>query len=260
MPWNEPHSWLYYLLLLALSGGVLASIGIGGLYFVKRTGIKRANFFYGLLLISIGSTLLHNILITVAFYDYFPEFKFFPIYFTLAIPVLLFFHVKLSLYPAYQLKWTDTKHFILPLSQWLFFWGVFCQPLAAKEEVGRYFYNPFYGGLEQAIYLASFFAYLYFSYRYVYHRRAGKLSIKEGRKVWYLSKLLKGLFVLFGIHTAFVLIDFFCYEFLFINLRSVRVYAGLGALSFAALVYFLSGYGFQVLFWSRKLFGNQRKW
>jgi len=260
MPWNEPHSWLYYLLLLALGAGVGASLFIGWLYFFKRTGVRRANVFYGILLLCIGSTLLHNILVVTGFYEHFPQYKFFPIYFTLAIPGLLFFHVKLSLYPHYRLRWTDSKHFLLPLSQWLFFWYIFLLPTASKLTVGRYFYNPFYGGLEQAIYLGSFFAYLYFSYRYVYQRRRHKLNITEGRKVWYLSKLVKGLFVLFGIHAAFVLTDFFCYEFLYINLRSVRIYAGMGALSFAALVYFLSVYGFQVLFWGRKLFGNQRKW
>ena len=164
------------------------------------------------------------------------------------------------------------KHFMLPFAQWLFFWSIFLRRPLDKMAVSRDFYNPFYGGLEQAIYLASFFAYLYFSYRYVYQRRyhlrqssanaqrREKLSVGEGRKVWYLSKLLKGLFILFGIHTAFVLTDFFCYEFLYINLRSVRVYAGLGAMSFAAMVYFLSVYGFQVLFWGRKRLGGNRKW
>lgn len=240
---------------------MLLSFCIGGLFFLKRTGVKRANIFYGLLLICIGSTLLHNIIYVVGFYDEYPRWKFFPIYFTLLVPSLLFYHVKLSLYPNYRLRLSDTKHFLLPLSQWLFFWSIFLRPLADKLDAGRQFYNPFYGGLEQAIYLVSFFAYIYFSYRYLYHRRSGKrLTIAEGRKVWYLSKLLKGLFLLFGIHTAFVLTDFFVYQFFYINLRSVRVYAGLGALSFAALVYFLSIYGFQVLFWGRRLFGNQRKW
>ncbi|MEL7251443.1 MAG: hypothetical protein AAFZ63_01650 [Bacteroidota bacterium] len=260
MSWDAPHSFLYYLLLLMLGSGVLASMGIGALFFLKRSGVKRANFFYGLLLICIGGTLLHNIIYVVGFYDSHPSWKFFPIYFTLSIPTLLFYYVKLSLYPAYRLRGTDIKHFLLPVAQWLFFWSVFLRPLTDKVDAGRYFYNPFYGGLEQAIYLSSFFAYLYFSYRYVYHRRSGRLSIKEGRKVWYLTKLLKGLLILFGIHAAFVLTDFFCYEFLYINLRSVRVYAGLGALSFAALVYFLCIYGFQVLFWGRRLFGNQSKW
>lgn len=260
MPWNEPHSWLYYVLLLALGGGVVSSVGIGGLYFLKRTGVRRANVFYGALLICIGFTLLHNILYITGFYDHFPAYKFFPIYFTLAIPALLFFHVKLSLYPQYRIRWSDAKHFLLPTAQWLFFWQVFFRDTADKLEAGRYFYNPFYGGLEQAIYLTSFFAYLYFAYRYVYQKRKVRLPISEGRRVWYLGKLVKGLFVLFGIHAAFVLTDFFCYEFLFINLRSVKIYAGLGALSFAALVYFLSVYGFQVLFWGRKLFGNKSKW
>ena len=267
LPWHEPHSWLYYLLLLSLGGGVLMSITAGSLFFLKRSGVKRANIFYGLLLLCIGGTLLHNIIYVIGFYDHYPAYKFFPIYFTLAIPTLLFFHVKLSLYPEYRLRWSDAKHFALPLAQWLFFWSVFLRNPIDKLTVSRDFYNPFYGGLEQAIYLASFFAYLYFSYRYVSHLRqtAGapkrqKLTVAEGRKVWYLSKLLKGLFILFGIHTAFVLTDFFCYEFLFINLRSVRVYAGMGALSFAAMVYFLSVYGFQVLFWGRKRLGGKQKW
>lgn len=260
MAWNEPHSWLYYVLLLLLSGGVLSSMGVGGLFFFKRSGVKRANLFLGVLLICIGGTLLHNILYVVGFYHSYPSLKFFPIYFTLAVPSLLFYHVKLSLYPSYRIRLSDMKHFFLPLAQWLFFWQIFLQQSVDKEGIGRNFYNPFYGGLEQAIYLVSFFAYLYFSYRYVVQRRTGSLNIREGRKVWYLSKLLKGLFVLFGIHTAFVLTDFFCYEFLYINLRSVRIYAGLGALSFAALVYFLSAYGFQLLFWGRKIFGNYQRW
>ncbi len=260
MSWNEPHSWLYYLLLLTLGGGVLTSWGVGGLFFLKRSGVKRANIFFGVLLICIGSTLLHNILYVTGFYHSFPSFKFFPIYFTLAVPSLLFYFVKLNLYPSYRLHFSDAKHFLLPVAQWLFFWQIFLQKSIDKTEIGRNFYNPFYGGLEQAIYLTFFFAYLYFSYRYVMQRKRSKLNLREKRKVLYLSKLLKGLFVLFGIHAAFVLTDFFCYEFLYINLRSVRIYAGMGALSFAALVYFLSAYGFQVLFWGRKIFGNYRKW
>lgn len=260
MAWNEPHSWLYYFLLLALLGGVLASVPIGGLFFLKRTGVKRANIFFGLLLMAIGLTLLHNILYIIGFYATYPQYKYFPIYFTLAFPSLLFFHVKLSLFPAYRMQFSDIKHFMLPAFQFVFFWTIFLQAVDAKEHLGRYFYNPFYGGLEQAIYLASFFAYLYFSYRYLVARRQQPRNFGERRQLWYTGKLLKGLFVLFGIHTVFVVSDFFCYEFLHVNLRSVRVYAGLGALSFAALVYFLSVYGFQILFWGRKLFGAQKKW
>lgn len=254
MPWNEPQSWLYYALLLILGVGVLGSVPMGFLYFFKRSGERRANYFYGILLICIGLTLLHNILFITGFYDHFPQYKFFPIYFTLAFPSLLFYHVKLNLYPQYRMRATDLKHFILPVLQWLFFWRIFLSDIEAKVDQGRDFYSFFYGGLEQALYLASFFAYLYFAYRYVWHRQRKKLDARERKKVWYLRKLVKGLFVLFCIHAAFVLIDFICYEFLYINLRTVKVYAGLGALSFAALVYFMCVYGFQVLFWGRRVF------
>ena len=130
MSWDAPHSFLYYLLLLMLGSGVLASMGIGALFFLKRSGVKRANFFYGLLLICIGGTLLHNIIYVVGFYDSHPSWKFFPIYFTLSIPTLLFYYVKLSLYPAYRLRGTDIKHFLLPVAQWLFFLSVFLRPLS----------------------------------------------------------------------------------------------------------------------------------
>ncbi len=253
-----PYSFLYYLLLLALLGGVLVSVPLGGLFFLKRSGVKRANYFYGLLLMAIGLTLLHNVLIITEFYSDHPQYKFFPIYLTLSFPTLLFYYVKLNLYPHYQLRLTDIKHFILPVGQWLYFWFIFLNTPTFKLHTDRHFYNPFYGGMEQALYLTTFLAYLYFARRYIVQRRAKRLPT-EVRKIWYLDKLVKGLFILFVIHTTFVLIDFFSFEFLRINLRAVKPYAAMGALSFAALVYWLSVYGFQVLIWSRKVWRARGK-
>ena len=120
--------------------------------------------------------------------------------------------------------------------------------------MGRYFYSPFYGAFEQFLYLTTFFAYLYFAYRYLYHKRKQLKDQQEARKVMYLRYLLKGFFVLFCIHTLFVVGDFFSYEFLNVNLRSIKAYAALGMLSFAALVFWLGIYGFQVLVWGKKVF------
>ena len=251
---DQHHSWLYYLLLLLLGLGGTFSAGIGGLYFFKRSGVKLGNYCYGLLLIGIGLTQLHIILVLTGFYERFPQLKFLPIYFTLTLPSLLFFYVKLNLYPAYRLRWTDSKHFLLGFFQWIFFWIVFLQPTARKLDTDRYFYNPFYGGLEQALFLSLFVAYMYFAYRYLKQRERQLKRTTLPRKMWYLRKLIKGLFLLFAVHAIFVLGDFFSYEFLRINLRTVPIYAGLGALSFAALVYWLSLYGFQILFWGRKVF------
>ncbi|MEM9260536.1 MAG: hypothetical protein AAGA62_12875, partial [Bacteroidota bacterium] len=64
------------------------------------------------------------------------------------------FHVKISLYPGYRFRWSDLKHLSLPIGQTIYFIIVFLFPVFRHEE-GRYFYNPFYGGLEQALFLAG---------------------------------------------------------------------------------------------------------
>ncbi|GJM34934.1 MAG: hypothetical protein DHS20C18_39350 [Saprospiraceae bacterium] len=251
------HSIFFWILIGIMGIGVLQSLAIGGLFFFKRSGEKRANYFYGILLITIGLTLLHNILYVTGIYEHFPKFNFLPIYFTLAFPILLFYYVKLSLYPNYRFRSSDVKHFIFPIGQWLFFIGIFLTPVSFKGELGRYFYNPFYGAFEQFIYLSSFFAYMYFAYRYIRHRQKQVLDHKKAKQIAYLRTLLVVLFVLFGIHTCFVVTDFVSFEFLNINLRSLKIYAALGALSFAALVFWLGTYGFQVLFWGRRVFGTK---
>jgi len=252
-------SIFFYLLLFLLSAGVLQALSIGGLFFFKSSGDRRSNWCFGILLVTFGLTLLHNIFNFVGLYEQYPSLYFLPLYYTLSFPVFLFFHAKLSLYPSYQLRWTDVKHFLLPVGQFLFFLYVFLQPVSFKSELGRVYYNPFYGALEQGLYLLSFYAYLYFSHRYIRQRRLeayAKRQTKELRKVLYLRTLIRVLLVLFIIHTVFVLTDFVFYEFLDINMRSVKPYVALGMLSFAALGYWMGTYGFQVLFWGRKVFGK----
>lgn len=250
---------LYYLLLFVLVGIMLYGLGVGLLFFFKRSGEKRANVFFGLLIITFSLTLLHNILLFIDFFETYPEWKFLPIYFTLSFPPLLFYYVKLNCYPSYHLRWTDVKHFVLPVSQFLFFLFMFFTPVPFKIQYDRLFYNPFFGAFEHFLYLTTFFSYLYFAYRYVIQRRR-QVRQKKDQSLWqikriiYLEKLLQVLFVLFCIHTAFVIADFVSYEFFNINLRAFRPYAALGALSFAALILWLSIYGSQVLIWGRKVF------
>lgn len=251
---SEEHSVFFYLLLLVLVLGVLQALVIGGLFFFKRSGDKRSNAFFGLLLITFGLTVLHYILVFLNVFDRFPRLYFLPIYYTLSFPTLLFYHIKLNLYPAYRLRATDVKHFILPIGQLSFFLTLFFSAVEYKSQIGRYFYNPFYGAFEQALYLTTFYAYLYFAWRYVRQKKHHIQSRGEARKVWYSEKLLQILFLLFVIHTIFVLGDFISYEFLHINLRTVKPYAALGVLSFVALLFWLGTYGFQVLLWGRKVF------
>jgi hypothetical protein len=247
------HSIWYYLLAAVLTGTVLQALCIGGLYFFKQSGEKRANVLYGLLLLAMGCTLLHYVFLMIGLPQRFPGLHFLPLYFTLSFPPLLFYHIKINLYPEYQFRLTDAKHLVLPLGQFLYFAIVFLSPLSGKADLGRQFYNPFYGALETALYLATFVSYLYFGRRYLVEKRTHLRSKREAQLVRYLRRLVQVLFLLFCIHAAFVLTDFISYEFLQVNLRAVKPYAALGILSFAAMLAWLGIYGFQVLVWGRKV-------
>jgi hypothetical protein len=253
----EDKTIFFYLLVFILVVCVLQALSIGGLFFFKSSGDRRANWFFGALLIAFGLTLLHHIFTFVGLYDYYPRLKFLPLYFTLSFPPLLFFHVKLSLYPSYKLKWTDAKHFAIPLGQAMFFTTLFFMPVSYKSQIERSFFNPFYGAFEQGLYLVGIYAYLYFAHRYIKQKRLslkGRNRPREVKAVFYLRTLIRILLVLFIIHTAFVVGDFTYFILFEINFRAVRAYVAFGMLSFAALGFWLGTYGFQVLFWGRKVF------
>lgn len=248
------HSIFYYLLMLLLILGVLQGLAIGFLFFFKKSGIIKANFFYGLLLLAFSLTLAHNILTITGIFVEYPELKFLPIYFTLSLPPLFFFHVKLDLYPNYHLRWSDSKHLILPVGQVLFFLFLFLCTVEYKTTVERSFYNPFFGATEHFLYLTTFFLYLYSAYRYIRYKQLQGKHKFQSKRISYLKVLIKVFLVFFIVHTVFLVSDFVSYEFLNINMRSSKIFAALGALSFGALVVWLGIYGFQVLIWGRKLF------
>ncbi|MEM9528542.1 MAG: hypothetical protein AAGA31_18150 [Bacteroidota bacterium] len=238
--------------LLLMAATLLAAIGIGGLFFLKRSGDARANRLYGLLLILGGLTQLHFALDFGGWLVEYPVLRFLPIYFSLWLPVLLFSHVKISLYPGYRFRWSDLKHLSLPIGQTIYFIIVFLFPVFRHEE-GRYFYNPFYGGLEQALFLAGWPLYVLFSALYLRRKRRqlGKRSMP--RLIWYLRKLLKGCLLFILAYAILSGADFLAHKFHLANLRSQVWYAGIQALSFTILLLWLCVYGGQVLVWGRKL-------
>ncbi len=242
----------FYLPAGLMAVTLLAAIGIGGLFFLKRSGDSRANALYGALLVLGGLTQLHFLLLFANFHAARPYLQFLPIYFTLWLPVLLFFHVKISLYPTYRMRWGDLKHFILPVAQLLFFLGIWLVP-AYRRPGGRYFYSPFYGGLEQALYLIIWPAYIIFAYQYL-RRKRGQLGWRTlPRLLWYLRKLLK-VSMLFVIAYAILAVsDYLAYTYLFFDMRVQEWYTAAQSLTYTVLLLWLTVYGFQVLLWGRRL-------
>jgi hypothetical protein len=245
-------SWPELFLYAGLAAPVAVGIPLGGLFFLKRSGSRRANIFYGFFLLAAAGTLLHNLLSLSGVFEHYPAWRTWPLYLSLAIPVCLFFHVKLSLYPAYRLRFTDGKHFLLPVGQLLFFVVLCLRPDEVRTAFDRYFYNPFYGAAEQALYLMTFVAYFYFSYAYLRRRRLELARRVLPRKIWYLRRLLRTTLLLFVFHAGFLLSDFISFEVFGINLRQNALFAACGALSYALLVYWWCLYGTQVLIWGRR--------
>ncbi len=249
---NTARLLTFYLPIGLMAVSLLAAIGIGGLFFLKRSGELRANRLYGALLIAGGLTQLHFLLLFSGLALRRPELEFLPIYLTLWLPVLLFFHVKISLYPGYRFRIGDLKHFIFPVAQLLFFISIWLIPSFRIPE-GRYFYSPFYGGLEQALYLIIWPAYIIFAYQYLRRRRAQLGRRTLPRLLWYLRKLLKGSMLFVIAYAILAVSDFVSFNYFFVDMRSQQWYAGAQSLSYTVLLLWLTVYGFQVLLWGRRL-------
>lgn len=243
---------LRWFTLLSMGGATLAALIIGGLFFLRRSGGKIANQIYGTFLLLAAGMQIHFLFVYGGWIDRYDELKFLPIYFSLSLPVLFFYYVKLTLYPQYRIRPTDTKHFILPLGQLLYLFGIWLFPSIRVPE-GRYFYNPFYGGLEQALFISLFPLYIVFGYQY-FRRRRKRLNARSlPRFLWYIHKLIKGAMFFVLAYAILGLSDFFVHKFLRIDLMELPWFASFSALAFSALVSFFAVYGFQVLLWGRRL-------
>lgn len=231
----------YWVVLLSLVSGAIGGLLIGFYYLFRGNADKRPDLFFGSLLICLALTLVHNLMIHTDQFYKFPELYFLPVYFTLAFGPLWFYFVKIKLLPQYKFRWTDAKHLMLPIGQFIYFTFWFFQP--DKHEWGRQFWSPFYGGFEMLLYIGTFISYLYFGYRYLRFKRAEvrkNPNTQEGRKVAWIQRMSKVLFVLVAINATYIFVDFFSYELLGINLHLLLGFEYIGSLSFSALLIWLA--------------------
>ncbi|MEO0731702.1 MAG: hypothetical protein AAFZ52_02630 [Bacteroidota bacterium] len=244
--------------IFLMAGTSVAAISIGGAFFLKRSGEQRANRLYGTLLILGGFTQLHFLLDFLGWLETYPILRYLPIYYSLWLPVLLFSHVKISLYPRYRFRWTDLKHLSLPIGQTVYFILIFLIP-ALRHEGGRSFYNPFYGGVEQALFLAGWPLYVFFSALYLRRKRRQLRRRSLPRLQWYLRKLLKGCLLFILAYAILAGADFLATKYYWADLRAQPWYKSVQALSYTVLLLWLCVYGGQVLVWGRKLIAQQQQ-
>lgn len=241
-------TFTFIVLVLA----IVLSVSVGAAYMFRRNRRKKGDLSFSLLLFAFAFTLVHQLLILLDLYATRPELLFLPIYFTLSFGPLLFFAVKLWLYSNYRFEWSDLKHAILPVLQVLYFIGFFVQDTSFKMDwtQERHFYSPFYGSMEMLLYIITFYAYLYASWRYIRFKNASLRHSKNEsakRAVLLLKRLVQILFVLFWINSGYIIADFAVNEFFKFNLHSIKGFTRFGDLSFAGLGLWTAWWGWRSL-------------
>ncbi len=233
---------------LLLASCILFAMITGLLFFFRKKSDKKGDVFFGSLLFTFAFLLLHHLFILLGIYQRNPQLLFLPIYFTLSFGPLLFFSVKLWLYPAYHFVLSDLKHAILPLGQLLYFLIICFTAVPFKTNLGRNFFSPFYGGVEMLLFISTFYLYLYSAHRYIRYKRWTLRHSKnpfEKQNVKFLNRLVKVLFVLFWINSGYIVTDFVVYQILDVNLHSLKGFTRFGDLSLAALVFWVSWNGWK---------------
>ena len=238
-------------LILLIGCIVLNTLVALGLVFRKKAN-KRADYFTAAMLIAFALTSLHHIFALTNVYREHPQWLFLPVYLTLSLGMTLFYSVKLRLFPGYQFVGSDLKHFILPAGQWLYFAILFLGfSVTYREGLGRQFYSPFYGGFEMALYIGTFYFYLFGSYRYTQLKIAALRKKREGGEplfeAFVLRRMLRVMIVLFWVNSVYIVIDFALYELLQLDMHHFRGFTRFGDLSFAAMAGWAGLSGLQLL-------------
>lgn len=240
-------SFVSLLLLLTL----LAGWAMGWVFFLRERGNLKANIQFALLLILFSVCVLDNLLAHTGILSPYQEKYFVPVWYTLALGPAFFFAIKFTLYPAYEIRPTDAKHFILPMAQGLFYWTLYFSGPHTQQLVWDNFLQPFFKTFEGILYVALLFTYMALSYRYVKYKQAvvrRKGNFWElGKTIW-LQWTIKVLFALAILNTSYIVMDFVVWNFMGWNLYSVRGFSYLGDLSFAAMAAWLTWRGYQYAF------------
>ena len=244
---------------LIMGGGVVSGLLMAWLIFVRRVRTNPwVNILFALLLAAMSLTLMDKLFNVTFISRRYPNWSFLPIYLSFSFAPLLFYYVKSRLYPHFAMHRPDFKHFILPTVQFAILAWVTCQDADSKAHFKSQFFSPFYGNFEKGVFIVQFFLYIYFSYRFILHemhplsiearkRKSGVQNTNFRRQVLvvsWLKRMVKVLFILFGIHAFFILTDYFSFKLFDVNLQTKALFSAFYELSFVAMLFWLFLNGF----------------
>ena len=240
-----------WIAAFALLAGVVSGLGVAALFLIRRTQPNRwSNWLFAGLLGAMSLTLLDKFLNFTLLTHRYPNLSFLPIYSSFILGPLLFFYVKSRLYPRFDMGRSDFKHFILGTVQFYLLLMMTFKSADSKTEFNIYYFSPFYGNFEKGVFILQFFLYLYFSYRFILHERLLRKTTAQRRQILvlgWLKRMVKTLFILFGIHAFFILTDYFTYKWFGMDLQEKSLFPAFYELSFAAMLAWLCLNGFFAL-------------
>lgn len=164
---------LYFSVPLALIGGLLY-------HFLPYS--QQSRWCFSGLMFLFALALTRVILIRTGWMEARPTTFFLPIWYTLSFGVLLFYGVKMRLYPSYRMRLTDLKHFFIPILQAIFFWWMAFKKDSYKLGLLENFIPTYYKPLEGGLFIILFFSYLALSFRYVKFKQATLRKQKKRQK------------------------------------------------------------------------------
>lgn len=246
-------AFIRWFTMFLMAGGVVSGGFLGLLFLFRKTDNYWQNILFSLLLISFSLTLLDKLLVFSFVTQRYASLATLPFYMSFAFGPLLFFYVKSRLFPhQFSMSRRDFKHFIMPTVQFALLSWIALQNVTTRAEYQSHFFSPFYGNFEKAIFIIHFFLYLYFSYRFILYQKY-PLSITIGKNkslkyaalkrqiliVGWLKRMVKVLFLLFGIHAFFILTDYFSFRFFGLNLQTKALFSSFYELTFEAMLFWL---------------------
>jgi len=230
---------------------IVFALGTAFGYLTKRSGNRSSNVFFALLLLtfslSIGSLVFEHLGLPAKH----PSLRFVPLWFTWTIGPAWFYYVKFSVFPSYQWRWTDAKHFLLPAGQALYYTAVFFGGLG--EVVPEVIFGVRATTLDEVIFLLSVFGYLFSAYRYLRYK-AGEIGNQPLRWDFWKVKLLRRsqrvLVVLLTFNFVFVVFNFTTVQQSGVGLLHLRGFYASSSLSFGLiLLYLLRGVAYRQHFY-----------
>lgn len=178
------HSFSPFSVCLLL--GIIQGVIIAALLFRQKT---KLNIFLALLILNIVSDLFSTLLIEQRWFDYYPNFYFIPVNYSLGYGPLIYFTTIYFVNPGIHLSKKYYWDFLPVIIQAIFYWVVFWFPLHLKAQVYTGVYVSVVLPAEYYGTIISMVINLFLSFKYLRRQRAGIiLSGSYGSRIYTIAK------------------------------------------------------------------------